>query len=107
MDQRTSKARSANNTVVRSAALSAEHLRSQISALSDFRTFLTDNHDLIVEASGGYKIDWTAFMNIPEICEREFRTKNGGIITPAAASRVWYKVRRDVASRRRAKKPGA
>jgi len=107
MDQRTSKARIANKSGVQRGALPLECFQNQISALSDFRAFLTNNHNAIIEAAGGYKIDWKSFMNIPEICEREFRTKNGNLISPAAASRIWYIVRRDVAARRRTKKPGA
>lgn len=71
-----------------------------ITRLSEFRKFLMVNRDAIQAASGGFRISWQRFLDLPEVKALNFRDATGKPISPDLAAAIWHEVRAkaDVAS---------
>lgn len=98
MDKRTTKARRAINPNDRAMAHGTRAISratlSRITSLSPFHRFLLLNHDMILDAAEGRKIDWKGFLAQPEIAALDLRDGNGNRISEGRASRIWWEVRK-------------
>ncbi|WP_217696474.1 hypothetical protein [Acidiphilium rubrum] len=98
MDKRTTAAKRFVNPNDRAMAHGVKAVSratlSRITSLSQFHRFLLLNHDAILDAAEGRKINWKGFLAQPEIVALDLRDGKGNRISEGRASRMWWEVRK-------------